>query len=284
MTTTGTRLWRARAVLFAAMAAMVVAGGASSAPKTATITLMATTSTENSGLLKYLLPKFEAAHGIKVRVVAHGTGQALRAAGRGDADVVLVHDRKAEMAFIAKGLVTGRRHVMFNDFVIIGPKGDPARIKGAKGAADALQRIRAAKATFVSRGDDSGAHKAELRLWRAGGQAPPDRRNRWYREVGSGMGAALNIAANMGAYILSDRGTWLSFNNRRKLGLLFEGNPPLLNQYSIMLVNPKRHPHIKETEGRVFINWLTSPSGQGAIAAFNIKGKVLFTPNYQAKP
>ncbi len=284
MMTAGTRTWWRWAVLFAAIAAINVAGGANSAPKKPTITLMATTSTENSGLLKYLLPKFEAAHGIKVNVVAYGTGQALRAARRGDADVLLVHDRKAEMAFIAKGHGTNRRQVMYNDFVIIGPNGDPARIKGASSAFDALQRIMKAKATFVSRGDDSGTHKAELRLWRAGGKAAPDRGNRWYREVGSGMGATLNIAANMGAYVLSDRGTWLNFHNRRTLGLLFEGNPPLLNQYSIMLVNPKRHPHIKKTEGRAFISWLTSPQGQSAIAAFKVKGKTLYTPNYRPKP
>ena len=283
MMTMGTGTWRCWAVLLGGIAAILVADGAAASPEKTTITLMATTSTENSGLLSYLLPKFEAAHGIKVNVVAYGTGQALRAARRGDADVLLVHDKKAELKFMANGHGVDRRTVMYNDFVIIGPKHDPARIKGAKGAFDAFQRIKKAKAAFVSRGDDSGTHKAELRLWRANGMAPPDRRNRWYREVGSGMGATLNIAANMNAYVLSDRGTWLSFHNRRALSLLFEDDPPLFNQYSIMLVNPNRHPHIKEAQGRALIDWMTSPQGQSAIAAFTVNGKALFTPNYRPK-
>ncbi len=283
MMTIGTRTWRRWAVLCVGLAALLAADGAMAAPKKVTITLMSTTSTENSGLLGYLMPKFEAAHGIKVNVVAYGTGQALRAGRRGDADVLLVHDMKAELKFMAEGYGTDRRAVMYNDFVIIGPKHDPARIKQASGAFDAFQRIMKAKATFVSRGDDSGTHKAELRLWRASGSAPPDRKSRWYREVGSGMGATLNIAANMNAYVLTDRGTWLSFHNRRALSLLFEGDPPLFNQYSVMLVNPKRHPHIKKAQGRALIDWLTSPQGQSAIAAFTINGKAMFTPNYRPK-
>ncbi len=285
----GTRTWRRWAVLCAGLAALLGAAilatdSATAAPKKVTITLMSTTSTENSGLLSYLMPKFEAAHGIKVNVVAYGTGQALRAGRRGDADVLLVHDKMAELKFMAEGYGTDRRQVMYNDFVIIGPKGDPVRIKSATGVFDALQRIRKAKAIFVSRGDDSGTHKAELRLWRANGSAAaPDRRDRWYREVGSGMGATLNIAANMNAYVLSDRGTWLSFNNRRGLSLLYQDDPPLFNQYSVMLVNPKRHPHIKEAQGRALIDWLTSPQGQSAIGSFTVKGKVLFTPNYRPK-
>ncbi len=279
----GTATWRCWAVLLGGAVAILAADGAMGSLKKTTITLMATTSTENSGLLSYLLPKFEAAHGIKVNVVAYGTGQALRAARRGDADVLLVHDQQAELKFMANGHGVDRRRVMYNDFVIIGPKHDPARIKKAKGVFEAFQRIMTAKATFVSRGDDSGTHKAELRLWQASGTAPPDRRNRWYREVGSGMGATLNIAANMNAYVLSDRGTWLSFHNRRGLSLLFEGDPPLFNQYSIMLVNPKRHPHIKEVQGRAFIDWLTSAPGQSAIGSFTVNGKALFTPNYRPK-
>ncbi len=283
MMTIGTGICRCWAVLLGAIAAVLVADGAMAAPEKTTITLMATTSTENSGLLGYLLPKFEAAHRIKVNVVAYGTGQALRAARRGDADVLLVHDKKAELEFMANGYGVDRRPFMYNDFVIIGPKHDPARIKQASGALDAFQRIMKTKAVFVSRGDDSGTHKAELRLWRATGSVPPDRRNRWYREVGSGMGATLNIAANMNAYVLSDRGTWLSFHNRRALSLLFEGDPPLFNQYSVMLVNPKRHPHIKKAQGLALIDWLTSPHGQSAIAAFTVNGKALFTPNYRPK-
>ena len=247
------------------------------------VRMLSTTSTENSGLLSYLLPIFESKTGIRVHVVAVGTGQALRGARNGDADVLMVHDKASELKFIAAGHGIERREVMYNDFVIVGPREDPAKIGGNKDAIRALQMIKKSGAVFVSRGDDSGTHKAERRLWRAAGIEPEGRSNPWYREAGSGMGATLNIAAGMNAYTLTDRGTWLSFRNRRDLEILVEGDPPLFNQYGILLVNPAKHPHVKAKEARALIDWITSPEGQRAIGNFTVKGQVLFIPNFRAK-
>ena len=247
------------------------------------VRMLSTTSTENSGLLSYLLPIFESKTGIRVHVVAVGTGQALRGARNGDADVLMVHDKASELKLIADGHGIERREVMYNDFVIVGPRDDPAKIGGTKDAIGALQMIKKSGAVFVSRGDDSGTHKAERRLWRAAGIEPQGRSNPWYREAGSGMGATLNIAAGMNAYTLTDRGTWLSFRNRRDLEILVEGDPPLFNQYGIMLVNPAKHPHVKAKEARQLIDWITSPEGQRAIGKFTVEGRVLFIPNFRAK-
>lgn len=247
------------------------------------VRMLSTTSTENSGLLSYLLPIFESKTGIRVHVVAVGTGQALRGARNGDADVLMVHDKASELKLIADGHGIERREVMYNDFVIVGPRDDPAKIGGTNDAISALQMIKKSGAVFVSRGDDSGTHKAERRLWRAAGIAPGGRSDPWYREAGSGMGATLNIAAGMNAYTLTDRGTWLSFRNRRDLEILVEGDPPLFNQYGIMLVNPAKHPHVKAKEARALIDWITSPEGQRAIGKFTVEGRVLFIPNFRAK-
>ncbi|MCZ6745393.1 MAG: extracellular solute-binding protein [Alphaproteobacteria bacterium] len=247
------------------------------------VRMLSTTSTENSGLLAYLLPIFESKTGIRVHVVAVGTGQALRGARNGDADVLMVHDKASELKLIADGHGIERREVMYNDFVIVGPRDDPAKIGGTNDAISALQMIKKSGAVFVSRGDDSGTHKAERRLWRAAGIEPEGRSDPWYREAGSGMGATLNIAAGMNAYTLTDRGTWLSFRNRRDLEILVEGDPPLFNQYGIMLVNPAKHPHVKAKEARALIDWITSPEGQRAIGKFTVEGRVLFIPNFRAK-
>lgn len=214
-----------------------------------------------------------------MRVVALGTGQALDTARRGDADVVLVHDRAAEERFVRDGFGVERRHVMFNDFVLIGPAADPARIAGLADTPEALRRIAAASAPFVSRGDRSGTHAAELRLWRAAGIDPVAGRGHWYREVGQGMGPALNTAAAQNAYVLADRGTWLAFRNRQDLRILVEGDARLSNQYGVMLVNPLRHAHVKAAEGQGFIDWILSPAGQAAIASYRIGGEQLFFPN-----
>ena len=243
------------------------------------ITLASTTSTEQSGLFGHILPIFTRETGITVRVVALGTGQALDVGRRGDADVVFVHDRAAEERFVAERFGGPRRHVMFNDFVITGPAADPARIGGLGDAVAALSRIAAARAPFISRGDRSGTHAAELRLWQSAGIDPASGRGQWYREVGQGMGPALNTAAAQGAYILADRGTWLSFRNRQDQRILIEGDTRLFNQYGVMLVNPQRHPHVKAADGQRFIDWLVSPAGQAAIASYRINGQQLFFPN-----
>ncbi|MCA3349219.1 MAG: substrate-binding domain-containing protein [Roseomonas sp.] len=243
------------------------------------ITIASTTSTEQSGLFGHILPIFTREAGIAVRVVALGTGQALDVGRRGDADVVFVHDRAAEERFVAEGFGGPRRHVMLNDFVITGPAADPARIAGLGDAAEALRRIAAARAPFISRGDRSGTHAAELRLWQLAGIDPASGRGQWYREVGQGMGPALNTAAAQGAYILADRGTWLSFRNRQDQRILIEGDTRLFNQYGVMLVNAQRHPHVKAAEGQRFIDWLLSPAGQAAIASYRINGEQLFFPN-----
>ncbi len=243
------------------------------------ITVASTTSTEQSGLFRHILPIFQQETGIAVRVVALGTGQALDVGRRGDADVVFVHDRAAEERFVREGFGVERRHVMFNDFVIVGPGADPARVSGLKDTNEALKRIAAAQAPFVSRGDRSGTHAAELRLWQAAGVDPVAGRGQWYREVGQGMGPALNTAAAQNAYILTDRGTWLSFQNRQDLRIVVEGDARLFNQYGIMLVNPQRHAHVKAADGQRFIDWILSPAGQQAIAGYKIGGEQLFFPN-----
>lgn len=243
------------------------------------ITVASTTSTEQSGLFQYLLPLFETATGITVRVVAVGTGQALKIGEHGDADVLLVHDKVGEDAFIAAGLGVGRHDVMYNDFVLVGPSSDPAGITGVDDVTDALKRIAAKQATFVSRGDDSGTDRLEKRMWAEAGIDPVPGRGGWYKDIGSGMGPALNTAAAMGAYTISDRGTWISFKNRRDLRIVLEGDKRLFNQYGVMLVNPVRHPHVKADLGRRFIDWLLSPDGQRAIAGYKIGGEQLFFPD-----
>jgi len=243
------------------------------------ITVASTTSTEQSGLFGYLLPQFSKAQGIAVKVVAVGTGQALDIGRRGDADVVFVHDRTAEEKFMSEGQGVKRFDVMYNDFVIVGPKNDPARIAGGRDAVDALRRIAAAKTPFISRGDHSGTHEAEMRLWKEAGIDVATAEGRWYREIGQGMGAALNMAAASNAYLLSDRGTWLSFENRGDLAILTEGDQRLSNQYGVMLVNPAKHPNVRAQDGQAFIDWLISPKGQAAIAAYKIRGEQLFFPN-----
>ncbi|NKC32039.1 substrate-binding domain-containing protein [Falsiroseomonas selenitidurans] len=249
------------------------------------ITVASTTSTEQSGLFGHILPLFTRETGIAVRVVALGTGQALDVGRRGDADVVFVHDRMAELRFVQEGHGVRRQHVMFNDFVIVGPAADPAGIAGLRDTAAALTRLAQARAPFISRGDRSGTHAAELRLWRQAGVDPASGRGAWYREVGQGMGPALNTAAAQGGYILTDRATWLSFRNRQDLRILVEGDARLFNQYGVMLVNPERHAHVKRADGQRFIDWLVSPAGQAAIAGYKINGEPLFFPNAaQAEP
>ena len=242
------------------------------------ITLASTTSTEQSGLFAHLLPAFTAATGIEVRVVAVGTGQALDMARRGDADALLVHDRPAEDKLVAEGWGIKRSEVMFNDFVLVGPKADPAGTKGADIAA-AFARLASSSATFVSRGDRSGTHAAELRLRQLAGLAGPAARLAGYRECGCGMGPALNIAASMGAYLLADRGTWLGFRNRGELTILVAGDPRLFNPYGVIVVNPARHPHTKTALAQAFADWLLSPAGQAAIAAYRIGGEQVFFAN-----
>ncbi len=240
------------------------------------ITVASTTSTENSGLFRHLLPRFEAATGIAVRVVARGTGQALALGRNGDVDVLLVHDRVAEDKFVAEGFGVDRRDVMYNDFVIVGPRGDPARIAGLTDAPVALARIAAAAAPFASRGDDSGTHRAERRLWRAAGIDVEAASGGWYRETGSGMGATLNTASGMNAYALSDRATWVAFANKGELSILVEGDKLLYNPYGVILVNPARHGHIKKADAGRFLDWLTGAAGQAAIDSYRVDGKQLF--------
>jgi len=243
------------------------------------ITVASTTSTEQSGLFGYLLPLFSKAEGIGVKVVAVGTGQALDIGRRGDADVVFVHDRPAEDRFMAEGQGVKRFDVMYNDFVIVGPKSDPAHIDGERDVVDALRKIAAAKAPFISRGDHSGTHEAELRLWKEAGVDITAGRGQWYREIGQGMGPALNMASSSNAYLLSDRGTWLAFKNRGDLAILTEGDKRLFNQYGVMLVNPAKHPSVKAKDGQAFIDWLISPKGQETIADYKVGGEQLFFPN-----
>jgi tungstate transport system substrate-binding protein len=243
------------------------------------ITVASTTSTEQSGLFKHLLPVFEKKTGIQVRVVALGTGQALDLARRGDADVVFVHARSAEEKFLAEGHGVKRLPVMYNDFVLIGPKSDPAKVAGGKDILEALKKVKAAGAPFVSRGDRSGTHVAELNLWKAAGIDIAKEKGPWYRDTGQGMGPALNSASSMNAYILADRGTWLAFKNRGDLKIEVEGDKRLFNQYGVMLVNPEKHPNVKRADGQAFIDWVVSPEGQKAIADYRIGGEQLFYPN-----
>jgi tungstate transport system substrate-binding protein len=243
------------------------------------ITVASTTSTEQSGLFKHLLPLFERKTGFQVRVVALGTGQALDMGRRGDADVVFVHARALEEKFVAEGFGVRRFEVMYNDFVLVGPKSDPARVSGSKDIVAALQKIRSAQAPFASRGDKSGTHFAELQLWKEAGVDISRERGPWYRDTGSGMGPTLNTAAGMGAYALTDRGTWLSFKNRGELGIVVQGDRRLFNQYGVILVSPTRHRHVKEAEGQAFVDWIVSREGQQAIAAYKIAGEQLFFPN-----
>jgi len=241
------------------------------------IVVASTTSTEQSGLFAYLLPIFKSKSGIDVKVVAVGTGQALDIGRRGDADVVFVHDKPAEEQFVAEGFSTKRYEVMYNDFILIGPKNDPAKIAGGKDINEALQKIAASQSPFISRGDKSGTNAAELRYWKNAGINPAG--EAWYKETGSGMGPALNTASAMNAYILADRGTWLSFKNRGDLIIVVEGDRKLFNQYGVMLVNPERFPQIKKVLGQTLIAWLISKDGQSAIASYKIDGEQLFFPN-----
>jgi len=243
------------------------------------ITVSSTTSTEQSGLFKHLLPVFEKKTGIQVRVVAVGTGQALDIGRRGDADVVFVHARPLEEKFMAEGQGVKRFDVMYNDFVLIGPKLDPAGVAGGKDVVLAFQKIRNTRSPFVSRGDRSGTHFAELELWKMAGIDIAKDRGPWYRDTGQGMGPALNSAAGMNAYILADRGTWLSFKNRADLVIVVEGDRRLFNQYGVMLVNPEKHPNVKKDWGQAFVDWVISPEGQKAIADYKINGEQLFFPN-----
>ena len=242
------------------------------------ITVASTTSTEQSGLFGHLLPVFEKTSGVKVRVVALGTGQALDMARRGDADVVFVHDMAAEEKFVAEGHGVKRQDVMYNDFVLVGPKSDPAKAVG-RDILEGLRRIEASKSPFVSRGDKSGTHAAELRCWKAAGVDLDARKGAWYRDTGSGMGPALNTAASMNAYILADRGTWLAFRNRGELGIIVAGDMRLFNQYGVILVNPAKHPHVKQADGQRFIDWVVSVDGQKTIADYRIGGEQLFFPD-----
>lgn len=243
------------------------------------ITVASTTSTEQSGLFRHLLPLFEKKTGIQVRVVALGTGQSLDMGRRGDADVVFVHAKALEEKFVAGGYGVRRFEVMYNDFVLVGPKSDPAKVGSTKDIVAALQKIKAAQAPFASRGDKSGTHFAELQLWKAAGVDIAKERGAWYRDTGSGMGPTLNTAAGMNAYALTDRGTWLSFKNRGDLVISVEGDKRLFNQYGVILVNPAKHPHVKKELGQAFIDWILSPEGQKAIAAHKVNGEQLFFPN-----
>ena len=243
------------------------------------ITVASTTSTENSGLFRHLLPQFRAESGIEVRVVARGTGQALALGRNGDVDLLLVHDRVAEEKFVAEGYGVDRRDIMYNDFVIVGPRADPAQIAGMADAPAALARIARAGAPFASRGDDSGTHRAERRLWRAGGIDAAAASGSWYRETGSGMGATLNTASGMNAYALADRATWIAFRNKGDLAILVEGDERLFNSYGAILVNPVRHGHVRHADARLFLDWLTDEAGQKAIDAYRVDGQQLFFGN-----
>jgi tungstate transport system substrate-binding protein len=263
-------------VILTVLAVILLVGHAVAQDKSIIVT--STTSTQDSGLFGYLLPIFQQKTGIAVKVVAQGTGQALDTARRGDADVVFVHARSAEEKFLSEGFGVRRYPVMYNDFVLIGPQNDPAGIKGSN-IVTALQTIKRKAAPFISRGDRSGTHIAELGLWNDAGIDIEADKGAWYKEIGQGMGAALNIAAGMSAYVLSDRGTWLAFSNRADLTILVEGDKRLFNQYGVMLVNPAKHPGVKKEFGQQFIDWLISPEGQQAIAGYKIKGQQLFYPN-----
>jgi tungstate transport system substrate-binding protein len=266
--------WLRGLLILAALAAALPALG-----QDKFIVVASTTSTEQSGLFGHILPSFQKKTGIQVRVVALGTGQALDLARRGDADVVFVHARRAEEKFLAEGHGVKRFPVMYNDFVLIGPKSDPAKVAGGRDIVEALKKIKSAQVPFVSRGDRSGTHIAELDLWTLASIDIAKEKGPWYKDTGQGMGPALNTAAAMNAYILSDRGTWISFKNRGDLAIAVEGDPRLFNQYGVMLVNPAKHPNVKKELGQAFVDWLISPEGQKAIAEYRIGGEQLFFPN-----
>lgn len=243
------------------------------------IVVSSTTSTTDSGLFNHILPLFKAKTGIDVRVVSQGTGQALDTGRRGDADVVFVHAKDQEDKFVADGFGIERKPVMYNDFVLIGPKADPAGAKGSKDIVAALKSVQSKQASFISRGDKSGTHAAEIALWKTAGVDIEQTKGPWYRDIGQGMGAALNIASATNAYVLSDRATWLNFKNRGDLEIIVEGDKRLFNQYGVILVNPAKHSHVKSKDGQAFIEWLISPEGQKAIGDYKINGEVLFFPN-----
>ena len=271
-------------VKFAGVVAVVLcltpfAGSPAGADADKYIVVQSTTSTQNSGLLDYLLPMFKKQSGIEVRVVAVGTGQAIRNAQNGDGDVLLVHAKSAEEKFVADGWGVKRYDVMYNDFVLVGPPSDPAKVNGMKDVTGALKQIAAVKVPFASRGDDSGTHKKELALWKKTGVAVASASGTWYRETGSGMGATLNTGVGMAAYVLTDRATWISFKNKGNFKILVEGDPELFNQYGVILVNPAKHPKIKTKLGESFIDWLTGPDGQAAIGGYKVNGQQLFYPN-----
>ena len=264
-------------IRLALLCALLVAGEAAAGDRF--IVVQSTTSTRNSGLFDRILPIFRAKTGIEARIVAVGTGQAIRNAARGDGDVLLVHDRAAEEKFVADGHGTARFDAMYNDFVIVGPPADPARVAGTRDAAAALASIARARAVFASRGDDSGTHKAELRLWRAAGIDARAHSGRWYRETGSGMGATLNTGIGMGAYVLTDRATWIAFGNKRRHRVAVEGDPRLFNQYGIVPVSKARHPGVRAALAGQFVDWILSAEGQAAIASHRVDGRQLFFPN-----
>ncbi|AMA59633.1 extracellular solute-binding protein [Bradyrhizobium sp. CCGE-LA001] len=261
-----------------AIAACVVLGGPAFAQEKS-IVVASTTSTQDSGLFGHILPLFKDKTGIAVRVVAQGTGQALDTGRRGDADVVFVHAKPAEEKFVAEGAGVKRYPVMYNDFVLIGPESDPAGVKGTKDIVAALKAIKEKGVAFISRGDKSGTHQAELNLWNAAGIDIAKDKSAWYKEIGQGMGAALNAASAANAYVLADRGTWLSFKNRGPLAIVVEGDKRLFNQYGVILVNPQKHPNVKQELGQQFIDWLVSPEGQKAITDYKINGEQLFYAN-----
>jgi tungstate transport system substrate-binding protein len=265
-----------------AIVALVLGAAHSAQAEDTFIIVQSTTSTQNSGLFEHILPLFTAKTGIDVRVVAVGTGQALKNAENGDGDVVFVHSKPDEEKFVADGWGVKRHDVMYNAFIIVGPAADPAKIAGLKGAVDGFKKIAEAQAPFVSRADDSGTNKAELKLWQDAGIDPKPASGKWYLETGSGMGATLNTAVGKQAYTLTDRGTWLSFANKDDFKVLVEGDPKLFNQYGVILVNPAKHPNVKAKEGQAFIDWLIGPDGQAAIASYKINGQQLFFPD--AKP
>jgi len=268
-----------RAIIAALFAALIVVPVGKTAAAEKFITMVSTTTTNNSGLNDWLLPLFTARTGITVRVVSVGTGRAIKIARNGDADVLFVHHRASEDKFVADGYGVERFDVMYNDFIIVGPKDDPAHIRSLKNASDGLARLAASKSIFISRGDSSGTHKKELSLWRMANVDVAKFSGTWYREAGAGMGATLNTASAIPAYTLADRGTWLKFKNRGGLRLMVENDPLLFNPYGIILINPKRHPHVKAKMGQAFIDWITGPEGQAAIAAYKIKGRQAFFPN-----
>lgn len=266
-------------LLSLALGAVLALGTTGAQAQDEFIVVQSTTSTQNSGLFAHILPLFEEKTGIEVRVVAVGTGQAIRNAMNGDGDVLFVHARLAEEKFVAEGHGVARFDVMYNDFVIVGPPSDPAGVAGMTDVVAALSKIAEAEAPFASRGDDSGTHKAELRLWKEAGIDAQAASGGWYRETGSGMGATLNTGTSMGAYVLTDRATWIAFGNKGDYEIAVEGDPRMFNQYGIILVNPGKHPNVKAQAGQAFVDWVLSPEGQAAIAGYKVDGQQLFFPN-----